>query len=93
MAAKLDVADEFLLRQIDRWRRLIVPHRWQMVATGMATSVVVPAGRGFQDVIEMCCRTYARAAERSSQVSNRVGAMRGFALLGLRPTSSSAAPE
>ena len=57
------MADEFLLRQIERWRRLHAPHWWQMVATGMATSAVIPVGPGFQDVIKVLLANDANAVE------------------------------
>lgn len=41
MATELGVADEFVFREIDRWRRGWVTHRWKVIAPRMPAPTVI----------------------------------------------------
>ena len=63
MAAEFFDADQLVLGQIDRRCRDAFTDRWQMIASRMAASFVVPVGPNSQDVIQVLLADDAKAVQ------------------------------
>jgi hypothetical protein len=60
---ELTVANDIRRLQLNHWRFPLIPHRRQVPAGRMATTIIVPIRSAAKDVIEVLLAHYAKAVE------------------------------